>query len=122
MLLALTGLLAYARHRPTENPLHPFKPQPQGCRKQCVVSSFCLLFLLLLQKRRKSKNYFIIKCTFLSLYLRGKEKEKYQKKEKTRYRSLRSYERGSNGCSKQSLHSYAHYRCYARKYFVGKHK
>ena len=48
--------------------------------------------------------------------------EKNQKKEKTRYRFLRSYERGSNGRSKQSLHSYAHYRCYARKYFVGKHK
>ena len=24
MLLALTGLLAYARYRPTENPLYPF--------------------------------------------------------------------------------------------------
>ena len=34
-----------------------------------------------------------MKCPFLSLLLRGKEKEKNEKKEKTRYRFLRSYER-----------------------------
>ena len=49
--------------------------------------------------------------------------EKNQKKEKTRYRFLRSYERLIKWLnSKQSLHSFAHYRCYARKYFVGKRK
>ena len=61
--------------------------------------SFLLTFLFLFRnKKEKSKNYFeikkvFLKCPFLSLYLRGKEKEKDQKKEKTRYRFLRSYER-----------------------------
>ena len=62
MLVALTGLLAHARHRPTENPLHPFKPQPQGCRKQRVVSFLLLRFLFFnREKEKKMKNYFEIK-------------------------------------------------------------
>ena len=50
-----------------------------------------------LKQEEKSKDSFemkdFFKCTFLSIYLRCKEKEKYQKKEKTRHSFLRSYER-----------------------------
>ncbi len=46
-----------------------------------------------LAKRERAHRYFV--CTFLSLLLRDKEKENYEKKEKKRNRFQRSYERGS---------------------------
>ena len=44
-----------------------------------------------LAKRERAHRYFV--CTFLSLLLRDKEKENYEKKEKSRKCFRRSYER-----------------------------
>ena len=64
--------------------------------ENCKSFFFLLTFSSCFFKEEKVRIVFkkcFLKCTFLSLYLRGKEKEKYQKKEKTRHSFLRSYER-----------------------------
>ena len=53
MLFALTGLLAYAQHRPTENPLHPFRPQPQVVENSALFLLFAYFFFFIAIKEEK---------------------------------------------------------------------
>ena len=69
MLFALTGLLAYAQHRPTENPLHPFRPQPQVVENSALFLLFAYFFFFNRNKEEKvrihmKKKFFEMSFSF----------------------------------------------------------
>ena len=43
------------------HPLHPFRPQPYGCRKQCAISSFLLTFFFFYRNKEEKSKRIILK-------------------------------------------------------------